>query len=53
MLGRTHLSVLVLGICLLASVASACRAAVLFSDDFESGALDKWNVVTGSWIVEE
>ncbi len=53
MLGRARVSGLVLCGCLVASSASVCHSGVLFSDDFESGSLDRWNVVTGTWIVEE
>jgi hypothetical protein len=52
-LGRARLSGLAFGVCLVVSVASTCGATVLFSDDSESGNLDRWNLVTGSWIVEE
>ncbi|MEO2005460.1 MAG: hypothetical protein ABGY41_15335 [Candidatus Poribacteria bacterium] len=53
MTGRGYVSGPLIALCFLVLAAPACHAAVLFSDDFESGDLSKWNVVTGSWIVEE
>ncbi len=49
---RTTVAGWFLGYCFVFAVTPAAGAAVLFSDDFESGNLDRWNVVTGSWIVE-
>ncbi|MBT3270946.1 hypothetical protein HN371_27640 [Candidatus Poribacteria bacterium] len=43
----------VLTACLLLSVAGITHAAILFADDFQSGDLGAWQVVTGDWRVEE
>ena len=53
MTGRGYVSGPLIALCFLVLAAPVCRGAVLFADDFESGDLSKWNVVTGSWIVEE